>query len=201
LSQEALSKTLFPLGEMTKKEVRALAKKHGLKTANIPESREICFVADDDYHRFLKEWEDKRSRTFSEGNIVRSDGTILGKHQGIEFYTIGQRKGLGISNPTPLYVNDLRSESNEVVVGDNDELYKTTCTISGINWVAIPEPANDFKADVKIRYLHKASPAIIKPLSRSKAAVTFKEPARAITPGQSAVFYYGDIVLGGGFID
>lgn len=200
LSQEALSRTLFPLGNMTKKQVRDLALKYNLKNANKPESREICFVADDDYHRFLKEWESKQGRSFEPGDIVDNDGKILSQHEGIAFYTIGQRKGLGISNPAPLYVNHLDPDTNRVVVGDNDDLNQTEFYVDDVNWVALDNPSEKFSADVKIRYLHKPSPAQIVPLDENKARIIFDQPARAITPGQSAVFYDKDIVLGGGFI-
>ena len=200
LSQDALAHTLFPLGKYTKAEVRTLALNYGLKNAHKAESREICFVADDNYRRFLKEWESKRGRNFEKGNIVNHEGKVLNQHDGVAFYTIGQRKGLGISNPTPLYVTGLDPQTNNVVVGDNDDLLRTEFWVSGINWVALENPDEPFDAQIKIRYLHTAAPARVEPYDNNTARIVFQRPARAITPGQSAVFYDGDTVLGGGFI-
>ncbi|UCD17907.1 MAG: tRNA 2-thiouridine(34) synthase MnmA, partial [Candidatus Zixiibacteriota bacterium] len=171
-----------------------------LKNAEQKESREICFVADNDYRRFLKEWEAKRGRGFRPGDIVGTDGRILGRHNGIAFYTIGQRRGLGISNPTPLYVRKLIPEEDQVVVGDNASLFNTDLTINGINWVALKNPAHQFRADVKIRYLHQPAPSTVRPINESSAEITLDKAQRAITPGQSAVFYEKDTVLGGGII-
>lgn len=201
LTQEALERTLMPLGEYTKVQVRELAQRFDLKTANRKESREICFVADDDYHRFLREWEARQGRGFSEGDIVTADGKVIGHHDGVAFYTVGQRRGLGISNPTPLYVLRLDPEGNRVIVGDDDDLYSREFTVRQINWVALEAPSEEFSADVKIRYLHRAAPATVTPLGNGTAQVRFGTPERAITPGQSAVFYDGDVVLGGGVIE
>ncbi len=201
LSQEALACTLMPLGEYRKSDIREIAKEYNLKTADKPESREICFVADDDYHRFLKEWEAKEGRGFDPGEIVTTDGEVVGHHEGYVFYTIGQRRGLGISNPTPLYVKDIDPLSNRVIVGANHELFKDSMRVSGINWVGLDRPSTPFKADVKIRYLHAPAPAMVTPLDDSTAEIVFDHVQRAITRGQSAVFYENDIVLAGGIID
>ncbi len=200
LSQDALAHTLFPLGEYTKTEIRELAVRHDLKNARKAESREICFVADDDYHRFLKEWEAARGRSFAKGNIIDSNGNILNTHDGIVFYTIGQRKGLGISNPGPLYVTHLDPQTNDVIVGDGEDLLRREFFVTDINWIARENQTIPFEADIKIRYLHTPAPARVEPLDGAAARIIFHYPARAITPGQSAVFYDGDIVIGGGFI-
>lgn len=200
LDQKALSKTLFPLGEYEKTEIRDIAKRMNLKTAEKPESRENCFIADDDYHRFLKEWEEKRGRQFEPGEILDRQGNILGRHQGTVFYTIGQRRGLGISNPTPLYVNQIDAKNNRIIVGDNDALLKKKMIVKDINWIAFDNPPKEIRAEVKIRYLHKAAPATITVTDLTSAEITFEENQRAITPGQSAVFYNGNILLGGGII-
>ncbi len=201
LSQEALSKTLLPLGKYKKSEIREKARRWNLKTAEVKESREICFIADDDYHRFLTEWEHKQGRDFQPGEIVNAKGEVIGNHKGTVFYTIGQRRGLGVAHPTPLYVLDIDPESNRVIVGENADLFSDTMLVTHISWVSIEKPDNEFKADVKIRYLHTASPATVYPQKDGSAKVVFEKSQRAITPGQSAVFYNGDIVLGGGIID
>lgn len=200
LSQEALSRTLMPLGNITKKEVREIARGHKLRTAAKAESREICFVADNDYRRFLEEYEEKRGRQFTPGDIVLENGEVIGAHRGTAFYTIGQRKGLGIAWPTPLYVQRIEVESNRVVVGENDSLFCYELHADRINWVGQPPSEQAFDAEVKIRYLHAPSRARVTPLTTSTAKVTFTSKQRAITPGQSVVFYEGDVVLGGGLI-
>ncbi len=200
LNQKALSRTLLPLGKYKKSDIRKIAKKLNLKTAEKTESRENCFIADDNYHRFLKEWEEKRGRHFKAGEILNERGEILGQHRGTVFYTIGQRKGLGISNPTPLYVNRIDAENNRIIVGDDRALYKNKMTLKDINWIAWENPPDKIKADVKIRYLHKAASASINITGKNSADIVFDKSQRAITPGQSAVFYNKDIVLGGGVI-
>ncbi len=200
LDQRALSRTLLPLGRYEKFRIREIAQMMNLKTAEKSESRENCFIADDNYHRFLKEWEEKRGRHFEPGEILNERGEILGQHQGTVFYTIGQRKGLGISNPTPLYVKQIDAENNRIIVGDDKALFKNEMTVKNINWIACENPPNKIKSKVKIRYLHKAASAIITVTDKSSADVVFDENQRAITPGQSAVFYDKNIVLGGGII-
>jgi tRNA-uridine 2-sulfurtransferase len=201
LNQEAMSKTLLPLGPLKKSEVRAIAARHDLKNATKPDSQEICFVPDDNYHRFLKEWKTDSRQGFQPGDIVNSSGEQLGRHNGIAFYTIGQRKGLGISNPTPLYVNRIDRENNRIIVGGEDELFSNKMTVRRLNWISIEPPQSDMPAEVKIRYLHNPASARIVPVSNDVVNIIFEKPQRAITPGQSAVFYNGDIVLGGGLID
>jgi tRNA-specific 2-thiouridylase len=201
LSQEALSRTLMPLGGLLKSEVREVAHKHELRTADKAESREICFVADNDYRRFLRDYEEKRGRQFESGEIVHEDGRVLGRHEGTAFFTIGQRKGLGVSHPTPLYVQKIEVEQNRVIVGDNDGLFKTDFDAHDVNWMGEKPADTPFWAEVKIRYLHTASPATVTPLTDSTVHVSFEEKQRAITAGQSVVFYDGDVLLGGGIIE
>jgi tRNA-specific 2-thiouridylase len=201
LNQRALSRTLMPLGEYKKSEVRDLARDMNLKTSEKKESRENCFIADNDYHRFLREWEEKRGRDFQSGEILDKDGVLLGKHRGTAFYTIGQRKGLGLSNPTPLYVSKIDSKNNRIFVSGEQSLYSRNMFVDNINWMAFDEPPDEFRADVKIRYMHQAASATVVPTGVETAKVIFDVDQRAITPGQSAVFYYNDLVLGGGFIN
>ena len=200
VSQEALAGTLMPLGEMLKSEVREIARRYNLRTAEKAESREICFVVDDDYRRFLREWEDKHGARQQPGEIVHEDGRVLGKHEGTAFYTIGQRKGLGIAHPTPLYVKEIDTEQHRVVVSDNDSLFTTELTAKDINWVGMEPSAEPFGAEVKIRYLHHPARAKIECLTDGSVHIMFEDKQRAITPGQSVVFYDGDILLGGGVI-
>ncbi len=203
ITQEALSMTLMPLGPLQKHEVREIARKYGLRTAEKKESREICFVADDNYRRFLREWEEKQGRTFKKGDIVHEDGSVLGKHEGTAFYTIGQRRGLGIAHPTPLYVQDIKPATGQVIVGDNSALYKRELTASKVNWVAVPplSPNSSMNITAKIRYQHQPAPAILTALPDNNVRVVFHEKQRAITPGQSVVFYEDDVLLGGGIIE
>ncbi|MCM2271707.1 MAG: tRNA 2-thiouridine(34) synthase MnmA [candidate division Zixibacteria bacterium] len=200
VTQEALSRTLMPLGGLLKSKVREIAHQHGLRTAAKPESREICFVVDNNYRRFLSDFEQKRGRQFEPGEIVHESGKVLGRHEGTAFYTIGQRKGLGISHPTPLYVQRIDVDKHEVVVGDNDGLYKNELVAEQINWVAASPDEGAFEAEVKIRYLHQPGRATVTPLTANSARVIFSDKQRAISPGQSVVFYDGDILLGGGLI-
>jgi len=205
LRQEALARTLMPLGSLQKTEVREIARRHGLRTAEKAESREICFVADNDYRRFLREHEEKKGRRFEAGEIVHTDGTVLGRHEGTAFFTIGQRKKLGVSYPTPLYVRSIDTAAHRIVVGDDSDLYEADLTAEKINWMAKDPSAltlggPSFEADVKIRYLHPPARAKVEPLTGDSARVRFVEKQRAITPGQSVVFYDGDVLLGGGLI-
>lgn len=200
VSQEALKRTLMPLGGLLKSEVREIAARHGLRTAGKPESREICFVADNDYRRFLSEYEAHLGRSFEPGDIVHEDGRILGRHNGTAFYTIGQRKGLGVTSPRPLYVQRIDTQANRVIVGDEDSLYRSELLAEMINWSGRSAATDAFDVDVKIRYLHQPARARLVPLTGQTARVIFEEKQRAVTPGQSVVFYDNDIVLGGGLI-
>ncbi len=200
VSQEALSKTLMPLGTLLKKEVREIARKHKLRTAEKAESREICFIVDDNYRRFLTEYEQKRNREFKEGELLHEDGRLLGKHKGTPFYTIGQRKGLGLTYPVPLYVKEIDVKNNKVIVSENDSLFKDRLTAKEINWVGGKPQSKEFSAEVKIRYLHEPADSTVLCLSDNKVEIKFKDMQRAITPGQSVVWYQNDCLLGGGYI-
>ena len=197
LPSELLDKVLFPLGIFhNKEEIREIARKHKLPVANKPDSEDICFIPDGDYKKFLENNSDIKS---IEGNIVNSNGEILGKHTGLYNYTIGQRKGLGISHPTPLFVLGFNPAKNEVIVGEESELYKKEITVTDINLLLVDEINEPIEVEVKTRYSSKVAKAkIIQKGDIIK--VIFDEPQRAITPGQSAVFYIDDIVLGGGKI-
>jgi len=197
LSQEALEMTRMPLAGLEKSKVREIARNHGLRTAERKESREICFVADDDYHRFLTEYEAKEGRKFEPGDIVHENGAVVGQHRGIAFYTIGQRRGLGIAWPQPLYVTELDPVGNRVVVSEGSSLHKNEAVVEQVNWLALDPSAasSDSATD-----LHTPARARITLLTDRSVRVTFAEKQRAITPGQSAVFYHDDIVLGGGVI-
>jgi len=204
LTQEQLARTLFPLGEMTKPQVRELAGSMGLAVAAKNDSQEICFVPNGDYAAFLTAYleecgvEPRRTR----GPIVSSDGRTLGEHQGVHHFTIGQRRGLGIATGEPLYVIATDPEAQRVVVGGNDKLLRTRFCARDVNWVSIDGAPGPLRAQVKIRNKHTAAAATIRVAGHpSQVEVIFDEPQRAITPGQAAVFYDGDLVLGGGWIE
>lgn len=197
LRQEQLARALFPLGEKTKDSTRATARHCGLKTADKEESMEICFVPDNDYGKFLR---DARLALPHRGEIVDMNGTVLGHHEGIEFYTVGQRRGLGIAAPRPLYVIELDPGRNRVVVGGDDALSRSEFIAERCNWIPFDGPEEPFEATVKIRYYHPGTRARVEPLEGGRARVSLHEAQRAVTPGQAAVFYDGDLVLGGGWI-
>jgi tRNA-specific 2-thiouridylase len=202
LSQEQLSRSEFPLGELTKEEVRALARRVNLPVAEKPESMELCFVPSGNYVQFIHAYSNERGIALQngEGVIVDENGEVVGHHHGVHNFTIGQRKGLGFAAGKPLYVLSIDPERNRVVVGDDDVLRKRICEVEGVNWVSIETAAAPFHAFVKIRHKHEPTPAQIEPLDETHARITFKSPQRAITPGQAAVFYDGDRVLAGGWI-
>ena len=197
LRQEQLADTLLPLGDLTKDATRKLAERLGLRTASKPDSQEICFVPDNDYRRFLRE----RGEPERVGEIVDTEGNVLGHHRGYTGFTIGQRRGLGIAVGRPVYVVDIDPVRNRVVVGDREELLSRGLVASGVNWVALPGLEEPVRAWVKIRYRDRGSWATLHPGEEpGTVRVEFDEPQPAVTPGQSAVFYDGDRVLGGGFI-
>ena len=196
---ETLSRTLFPLGKHTKQEVRKIALEHKLETANTPESMEICFVADNNYKRFLKDYKPEKINNIGTGEIKNKSGDVLGKHDGYPNYTIGQRKGLGISNPTPLYVNKINPATNEVIVGEKNNLYEKSCKISQVNWL-VDEDKIQSDIHAQIRYNSPLVPAKIIN-DKDNYEIHFKTSQMAITPGQSIVFYVDDIVMGGGIIE
>ena len=197
LRQDQLARAMFPLGEKTKSDTREVARHCNLKTADKEESMEICFVPDNDYRGFLQKANLVQKHR---GEIVSLQGEVLGQHEGIEFYTIGQRRGLGLSSPKPLYVVELDAESNRVVVGDDTALEQDQFTVERCNWIPFDEPPETLEATVKIRYNHPGAPATVTPLGGGRADVKLHSPQRAITPGQAAVFYQNDLVLGGGWI-
>jgi tRNA-specific 2-thiouridylase len=197
LRQEQLACSLFPLGELTKHDTRAIARDHTLKTADKEESMEICFVPDKDYGRFLEEAKLAKKHR---GDIVDVHGRKLGEHDGVEFYTVGQRKGLGLSAPRPLYVVDLDAERNRVIVGDESQLDRDEFLIERCNWIPFDAPPESFEAVAKIRYNHPGAPATVTPQPGGAARVKLHTPQRAITPGQACVLYQDDLVLGGGWI-
>ena len=197
LTQAQLSRALMPLGGYEKDEVREVARKYQLRTAEKPESQELCFIADDNYKRFLK---DRIPEQIQEGDIVDREGRVLGEHQGIPFYTVGQRKGLGISAKVPLYVTELKVHDNTIVVGKNEDLLADTMQVEEVNLITMDKLAEPIRAEVKIRYKDTGAPAMISPLNDTEVEVKFDQPRRAVTPGQAAVFYDGDTVVGGGWI-
>jgi tRNA-uridine 2-sulfurtransferase len=202
LSQEQLSRSDFPLGELTKEEVRALARRANLPVADKPESMELCFVPTGNYVQFIQAYSQERriSLQTGEGEIVNETGEVIGRHNGVHNFTIGQRKGLGFATGKPVYVLSIDPEKNRIVVGEDDALRTTTFEIEDVNWVSCEEPSVPIRASVKIRHKHEASPASVEALAANRARITFDSPQRAITPGQAAVFYDGEIVLGGGWI-
>lgn len=203
LSQEQLSRALFPLGEMSKTEVREVARRHNLPVSEKAESQEICFVPDGDYAGFIDRYlgaEDGPDRVPGAGDIVDTRGELIGSHAGIHRYTVGQRRGIGIPGARPLYVLEVDAEENRIVVGHQEELLNHEFCAAGANWIALDEPAESVRGEVRVRYRHRAAPATITPLAGSCARICFDEPQRAITPGQASVFYRGDEVLGGGWI-
>jgi tRNA-specific 2-thiouridylase len=203
LTQEQLSRSMFPLGEMTKPEVRALALEFDLPVAGKPESYEICFVPNGDYAAFMDAYlrESGISPAATEGSIVNTEGRELGRHTGSHHFTVGQRKGLGIAARDPLYVIATDPRSQTVTVGSNDDLLSPGLTARDINWVSWPGLDALAAVEVRIRNRHVPAPAMIYPISANRAEVRFDEPQRAVTPGQAAVFYSGDLVVGGGWIE
>jgi tRNA-specific 2-thiouridylase len=201
LTQEQLSRTLFPLGGMKKSEVRELARKHGLALAEKPDSQEICFVPGGDYKNFMDAYlaEQGESLPDTAGELVTTDGRVIGEHSGIHNFTIGQRKGLGVATGSPLYVLQIRGDRRQVVVGEAENLYSRTLTARRVNLISTDTLTEPMRVGVKIRHRHEPASAIIERIGEN-VQVTFDEPQRAVTPGQAAVFYSGDVVVGGGWI-
>ncbi len=224
LTQEQLSYAMFPLGEMTKEEVRAIAAEAGLPTAHKPESQEICFIPDGNYARFIERYleEDRETRAsandlpllnqspvqigeldaakLTPGEIVTTAGEVIGQHQGIHRYTVGQRRGIGISAPEPIYVVQVDAKNNRVVVGSSDDLLKREMTVERVNWIAVEDLTEPIRVAVKIRSRAEEAQAVVSKREDDSVIVTFDEAQRAVTPGQAAVFYDGDLVVGGGWI-
>jgi tRNA-specific 2-thiouridylase len=198
LSQEQLALAEFPVGDMEKAAVRQLARERGLPVAEKAESQEICFVPDGDYASFVERQSPGADRS---GPIVDSTGQELGRHRGIHAFTVGQRRGLGLTSPRPLYVLDVVPEERAVVVGEDEALLGDRLVARDVNWLSVPEPRASRRAAVRIRYRHAEAPATLSPLGQGRVEVVFDEPQRAITPGQAAVFYDGEVCLGGGWIE
>jgi tRNA-specific 2-thiouridylase len=203
LTQQQLARTMFPLGGMEKPEVRALARTLGLYVADKGDSQEICFVPNGDYAAFIDSYFREQGIVPKElrGEIVDRDGHVLGEHSGVHRFTVGQRRGLGIAAGEPLYVIETQPQSRRVVVGHGEELLRMTLTGRDVNWVSIAEPPGPVRAQVKIRNKHGAACATVTATAGQRFEVRFDEPQRAITPGQAAVVYDGDLVLGGGWIE
>lgn len=223
LTQEQLSYAMFPLGEMTKEEVRAIAAEAGLPTAQKPESQEICFIPDGNYARFIERYLEENRETrasandlpvlnqpvqiggldaskLTPGEIVTTAGQVIGQHQGIHRYTVGQRRGIGISSPDPLYVVRVDAKNNRVVVGSSDDLLKREMVVERVNWIAVEDLTEPMRVAVKIRSRAEEAQAVVSRREDGSVVVAFDEAQRAVTPGQAAVFYDGDLVVGGGWI-
>lgn len=202
LTQEQLSRTLFPLGSYTKPEVREIAKQHALALAAKPDSQEICFIPGGNYKRFIDAYLDEQGEEMpdSSGELVSTTGEVVGHHHGIHNFTVGQRKGLGVSSPTPLYVIQIDNATNRVTVGGEEETTIRTLRARDLNWISIPSLDAPIRVKAKIRHRHEPAWATIEMAGTDEVLATFDEPQRAVTPGQSAVFYDGDEVAGGGWI-
>jgi len=202
LSQEQLSRSEFPLGELSKDEVREIARRATLPVAEKPDSMELCFVPNGNYVQFIHAYatESKIPLSSGDGDIVTESGEVLGRHNGVHNFTIGQRKGLGFAAGKPLYVLAIEPEANRVTVGADDSLRTTTFEVQNVNWISIAEPSQPIRATVKIRHKHEPAAATIEALPDSRARITFDSPQRAVTPGQAAVIYSNDVVLAGSWI-
>ncbi len=197
LTQDKLRRALFPVGEYPKTEIRRIAESFGLPTASRPDSQDLCFLAGEDYRGFLQR---NAAEMLRPGEIVTRDGQVVGHHNGLPNYTIGQRKGLGVASPVPLYVLGKDAATNTVIVGAQDELGMSELTTKDVNWIRGEAPTEPFRAEVKIRYTARPAWAWITPLSGGQTRVQFDAPARDVTAGQAAVFYVEEEVLGGGII-
>jgi tRNA-specific 2-thiouridylase len=202
LTQDQLARTLFPLGRLTKPEVREAARRHGLALAEKPDSQEICFIPGGDYKQFLTAYLEEQDEKVPEtaGELVASNGQVLGRHEGIFNFTVGQRKGLGVNSPSPLYVLHIDPATHRVTVGADAELTTHTLRARRLNWISIPALTAPMRVQAKIRHRHEPAWATIAPAGEDEVVATFDEPQRAVTPGQSAVFYDGGEVVGGGWI-
>jgi tRNA-uridine 2-sulfurtransferase len=202
LTQAQLSRTLFPLGGMMKPEVRQLAEQHGLALAQKPDSQEICFVPGGDYKKFLDAYlaEQGESLPDTAGELVTTDGEVVGEHGGIHNFTVGQRKGLGVATGSPLYVIQIKGDAHQVVVGNQEQLYSSTLRVQRTNLISVEDLREPMRVTVKIRHRHEGAPALIEKSGDDGILVSFDQPQRAVTPGQAAVFYADDVVVGGGWI-
>ncbi|MBZ5523985.1 MAG: tRNA 2-thiouridine(34) synthase MnmA [Acidobacteriia bacterium] len=202
LTQDQLSHTLFPLGGMSKPEVREIARSHELALADKPDSQEICFVPSGDYKKFIDAYlaDQGESLPDTSGELVTTDGKVIGRHEGIHNFTVGQRKGLGVATGSPLYVIQINGEKGQVTVGNNDDLLARTLIAHKMNWIAMAALTGPIRVRAKIRHRHEPALATVENAGDGEVRVTFDEPQRAITPGQAVVFYDDDIVVGGGWI-
>lgn len=197
LTQEQLAHVWFPVGGMTKEKTREIAEANGFVNAKKHESQDICFVPDGDYAAFIRRFTGK---AYPPGDFVNREGKVLGRHKGMIKYTIGQRKGLGLALPHPMYVVEKDLEHNRVILGENEDLFRSRFKVEGMNWISTPAPGGELKVAAKVRYSQQAAEAIVHPLSETEAIVEFEKPQRAITPGQACVLYDGEYVVGGGTI-
>jgi tRNA (5-methylaminomethyl-2-thiouridylate)-methyltransferase len=197
IQSEDLPRLMFPLSELMKTEVRGIARKLKLSTADKPDSQEVCFVPRD-YREFLK---NELNETPLPGEFTSISGEVLGEHKGLPFYTIGQRRGLCINDTTPYFVVKIDKEQNRIVLGKKEDLYSKTISVSSVNWVSIPAPETPISASVKLRSAHHGATTTLIPVSGNKVRLELEKPELAVTPGQAAVFYQDDILLGGGKID
>jgi tRNA-specific 2-thiouridylase len=202
LTQAQLSRTLFPLGGMMKPAVRQLAEQHGLALAQKPDSQEICFVPGGDYKKFLDAYlaEQGESLPDTAGELVTTDGAVVGEHGGIHNFTVGQRKGLGVATGSPLYVIQIKGDAHQVVVGSQEELYSSRLRVQRTNLISVEELREPMRVTVKIRHRHEGAPALIEKSGDDGIMISFDQPQRGVTPGQAAVFYADDVVVGGGWI-
>ncbi|MFZ0661354.1 MAG: tRNA 2-thiouridine(34) synthase MnmA [Acidobacteriaceae bacterium] len=202
LTQEQLSRTLFPLGGYQKPEVRDIAAQHGLALAAKPDSQEICFIPGGDYKQFIDAYLKEQGETIPDtaGELVSTSGEVVGRHTGIHNFTIGQRKGLGVSSPDPLYVLQIDRDSHRVIVGAGKDATAPVVRTRDVNWISIPELIGEMRVRIKIRHRHEAAWATLRSAGNNQAEACFDERQRAVTPGQAAVFYDGDEVVGGGWI-
>ena len=202
LTQDQLAHTLFPLGEMQKPAVRVMATEAGLEVAAKPDSQEICFIPGGDYQAFLRAYLDEQEEEMpdSAGELVSTSGEVIGRHTGIHNFTVGQRKGLGLTSPNPLYVLNIHPESHAVTVGSDADLLTRECHTDRLNWISIPALTQPIRVEAKIRHRHEPQPATLSPNADGTATAVFDDPQRAITPGQAAIFYQQDEVVGGGWI-
>jgi tRNA-specific 2-thiouridylase len=202
LTQEQLAHTLFPLGRMTKPEVREVARRQGLALAEKPDSQEICFIPGGSYQNFLAAYLEEQGEAMPDtaGELVTTSGQVIGRHESISGFTVGQRKGINVGSPSPLYVIQIDPASHRVTVGADGQLATRDLRAAQVNWISIPELTAAMRVKIKIRHRHEPAWATLEPAGAGEVRATFDEPQRAVTPGQSAVFYDGDEVVGGGWI-
>ena len=198
LTQDQLSRTLMPVGDYTKDEIRQMAQKLGLPVASKPDSQEICFIPDHDHASFIENYTGKESKP---GNFVDLKGNVIGRHKGITHYTVGQRKGLNLAMGHPVFVTRINPETNEVIIGENEDVFSRTLTCSGLNFMSVPDLEQPMRVKAKIRYGHSGTFCLIEKTGEDRIKCTFEAPVRAVTPGQAVVFYDGEYVLGGGTIE